>query len=76
MIITKEGSIVVAVGEVIAYKGRVFGCKASDSTVRCGLCAFNEDDKVCDLMECRLGMRDDGLNVIFKPFGEMEGGEE
>lgn len=80
MIITKEGCIVVAVGEVISYNGRVYGCMAAPDVFGpggCGEeCAFSKDSRICARMECRSNMRADGLCVLFKLFGEMEGGQD
>lgn len=81
MIITKEGKIVVAVGEPIAYAGRVWRCAQDTGSVHnpcTNRCAFTKSSlqRLCRIMECRFDERPDGLAVHFVPFGAEEGGED
>lgn len=79
MILTIEGRVIVAVGEVISYKGRVCECvndaglKAGEACEKCVFCCH---DMACVTLECRSEVRPDGLGVFYRPFGEKEGGEE
>lgn len=81
MIINREYKVVVAVGEAIAYKGKVWRCvqdtdSAPNACVK--LCSFNDPylKPICKIMECRYSERPDGLAVHFIPFGAEEGGED
>lgn len=81
MIITKEGHIVVAVGEAIAYSGKVWRCAQDTYSApkTCSkYCSFNNPSlrSICKIMECRYSERPDGLAVHFVPFGAEEGGED
>ena len=81
MIITKEGHIVVAVGEAIAYAGKVWRCVQDVEPFHNACtqhCAFGDHPLkyLCRTMECRFDERPDGLAVHFVPFGAEEGGED
>lgn len=78
MIITKEGTIVMAVGDVFVFDGRVYSCEVDtgvDLSGECERCVGNKYPWLCSIMECGSNRRGDGLSVSFKPFGEKEGGE-
>lgn len=77
MIITGECKVVVAVGEPIAYDGKVWRCVRDVDTApnTCkNHCAFYDPflKPLCHIMECRYSERPDGLAVHFVPFGEEE----
>lgn len=81
MIVTKEGKIVVSVGEPIGYEGRVWRCvqDTDRGSITCEeYCSFGSPDlkPVCEVLECRFSDRPDGLAVHFVPFGAEEGGED
>lgn len=80
MIINRENKVVVAVGEAIAYKGKVWRCaQDTESTpYMCEKhCSFHDFSlkHLCNMLECRFDERPDGLAVHFVPFGAEEGGE-
>lgn len=70
MKITKNHQVVVPVGEVIEYEGKVYCCKRDEKMTSCGCCAFVLS--LCDIMACGGNDRPDGLYVHFVPFGEEE----
>lgn len=81
MIVSKEGRIVVAVGEPIGYAGRVWRCvqdTGTDHNTCVKYCSFNNADlnPICKIMECRSCDRPDGLGIHFVLFGAEEGGED
>lgn len=81
MIVTREHKVIVAVGEAIAYAGKVWRCAQDTDTASntCTKhCSFYDPSlkPICKIMECRYCDRPDGLAVHFVPFGAEEGGEE
>ena len=79
MIVTSDWRVVVAVGEPISFRGRIFVCELDpdkDEETGCAICAFRKL-QICKLMECRKAHRYDALYVHFKLLGEkVKGGED
>lgn len=71
MIVTNDWRIVVAVGEPVSFRGRVFVCELDndmDEETGCSICAFRKK-RICKLMECCYSNRYDALPVHFKQLG-------
>lgn len=78
MIITEEGRVYVAVGDVVHFMHSDYVCVVDPIGNKyggCKRCAFCKK-RPCNILECCGGYRYDGEYVYFELLSKQEGGED